>query len=199
MNRQGVSWLICGGFITLCGAAYLFAARSIRCDHFADPTASSPGGDWVAASSGDACPIGLLSVTDYSVSVTLMQKTNSSQTSPTVIFNQTDAGSLPTLRWASANELVVMLHDPGEVQTSQHESGGVKISYVVPVWMWRNAQTIEVDRARQENESRELRTLGKISEKDLRGELQNINEVAKGRVAFRQWIADNATVVDSQN
>ena len=183
----------------LCGAAYLLIARATKCDQFADPSVSSPNGEWVAASTGDACPVGLLSVTDYSVSVTLGHERPSTQAKPTVIFKQTDTGALPTLRWASADQLVVRLNDPGEVQTSQHESEGVKISYVVPNWLWRNTQTIEVDRERQGNGSQELYKQGKITEKDLREELENINEVAKERAAFHQWIVDNAIVEDSSN
>jgi len=185
--------------ITLCGAAYLLIARATKCDQFAEPSVSSPNGEWVATAIGDACPVGLLSVTDYSVSVTLRHETPSTQAKPTVVFNQTDAGASPTLTWASANELVIKLNDPGEVQTSDHESAGVKISYVVSNWLWRNTQTIEADRARQEKGSQELYKQGKISGKDLREEVENLNEIAKERMAFRQWIVDNATVEDPSN
>lgn len=183
----------------LCGAAYFFVSRGTRCDQFSDPRVSSPSGEWVAASTGKACPIGWLSVTDYSVSVTLEHGRPSTQAKPVVIFSQTDAGALPTLHWVSANELIVQLNDSGEVQTSQQESGGVKIRYVVPTWLLKNSQTFEVDRERQTTEAQELYRHGKISTKDLREELRSIEAITKERAAFHQWIASNASVDNSSH
>jgi len=201
MKTRKNRWLFLafGVFITLCGTAYLFMAQATKCDQFAEPSVLSPSGEWIAAAIGDACPIGFLSVTDYSVSVTLKHQTPSTQAKPTVIFMQTDAGASPTLTWASANELVIRLNEPGNVQISGHESEGVQIRYVVTNWIWKSAQTIEVDRARDENEEQALYKQGKISEKDLRDVIKNLDDVAKERIAFRQWIINNAIIEAAAN
>ena len=191
-----------GVFTGVCAVAYLFTgviSHRSRCDQIAGGSVSSPDGRWVAVSAGNACPVGFLSVTDYSVSVKLGSKSANPLTKPTVIFESTDAGEPPTLSWVSQNELVVRLNDPGDVQTSKHENAGVKISYLVPRWIWMNTGTIEADRMREEAQARELYKDGKIDEKDLRSEIETTNAVAKERSGFRQWIADNATVEAPSN
>lgn len=196
MRGRRTIFVIGATVIVICTAVYFLFARAIApgCDQTVDRSALSPDGRWVAASTGKACPVGFLSVTDYSVSVTLGPQPAPPGTKPTVIFELTDAGQSPTLTWVNPHELIVRLNDPGEVQISKHELAGVKISYVVPNWMWANTGTIEADRARTEGQAQALYKEGKLDKKDLRAATEISNAAAKARSGFRQWIIDNASI-----
>src|SRR5471030_678435 len=95
-------------------AARLFKARTVRCDEIVEQLVRSPDGESVATSTLKACPVGVLSSTNYSVSVALSLKLRaSSSTNETSGFESADASE-------------VRVNDVGEVRVSKHEAEGVR-------------------------------------------------------------------------
>ena len=175
--------------------AVICGARAVRCDEFVEQHVQSPDGESVATSTLKACPVGLLSVTNYSVSVALSLKSRaSSSTSETSVFELAEAAEAPTLTWVNGRGLVLVVKDIGEVRVSKYEVGSVRIRYTVPGWIWEKLGTIEADRLKGERESQELYNVGKLSKDDLRVSIETEEAVARERSNFRQWIIANATV-----
>ena len=127
IGRKIIALLVSASLIG--GVAYFFITRTVRCDEIVEPPVRSPDGESVAISTLKACPVGLLSSTNCSVSVVLRPESSASASkNDTSIFESADASEVPTLTWANGHELVLQVNDIGAVQVSKHEVGEVKIS-----------------------------------------------------------------------
>src|ERR1035437_4660835 len=150
MRGRTIIVLLVSGLATT-GAGYLCVARESRprCDEIVESPVRSPDGKSIATSAMKACPVGFLSTTDYSVSVTLSSESaaSSSKTEDSV-FEFADTAEEPSLTSGNEHELIVRVNDFGEVQVSKHEAGDVKISYTVPKWIWDRLGMIEANRLR---------------------------------------------------
>ena len=124
------------------GTACLFIGRTIigravKCDEFIEQSVRSPDGEFVATSTSKACPVGLLSSTNYSVSVALSSKSRASpSTDQALVFESAGAAEAPTVSWVNGHELLLRVKEIGEVRASKHELGDVAIRYTVPAWIW---------------------------------------------------------------
>jgi hypothetical protein len=169
--------------------------RMVKCEDIDEPSVRSPDGKWVAKSTTRACPVGLLSVTDYSDIVTLSATPTATwdTAAPVRIFESGDSAKPPTVTWTSANVMVLKLNEVGSVRVSKHELANVTINYVVPKWMWDKFGKIETDLLRQDTEAEELHKAGKMSSDMLRTELQMNQNSAEGWTKFRQWVSENAS------
>ena len=168
--------------------------RIVKCEDIDEPSVRSPDGKWVVKSTTKACSVGLLSVTNYDVIVTLSPTATSAspKARPVRIFESDHSPKPPTVKWTSANAVVLEVADVGAVRVSKHESANVTINYTVPKWLWDNLGTIESVRLKKNRESEELHKAGKISSDDLRVSLENNQAVAKEWTNFRSWVLENA-------
>lgn len=182
------------GTFVLCGVLYSCRATAVGCEELPETSVPSPNGDWISAATTRGCQAGLLSSTNYSVSVALISRSPSRRTGRTVVFESGDLAEPPTLRWVSERELVVKVNEVGDVWKSRHENAGVKITYLVPNSIWDRLGAVDADQAREERASLELYKAGKLSDKDFRLITESSKAVAKERSTFRQWVVDNATV-----
>jgi hypothetical protein len=169
--------------------------RMVKCEDIDEPSVRSPDGKWVVESTTRACPVGLLSVTDYSDIVTLSASPTAAwaTAASVLIFESDDSAKPPTVTWTSANVMVLKLNEVGAVRVSKHEFADVTINYVVPKWMWDKLGKIETDRLRQDTKAEELHKAGKMSSDMLRTELQINQNFAEEWTRFRQWVSENAS------
>lgn len=114
----------------------------------------------------------------------------------TSIFESVDASEVPTLTWVNGQELRLRVNDIGDIQASKHEVRGVRISYIVPKWIWDRLGTLEAERLRSERESQELFKSGKLSKEDLRASIATEEAMGEEYAKFRQWVIANATEDD---
>ena len=173
-------------------AVFVYAAlHMIRCTDTNEAPVTSPDGKWVATSMTKGCPAGLLSSTNYIVSVTLSAHTGSYSAE---IFESDDSAEPPQVQWAGVNKLVLKLAESGMVRTSMHRAADVKIEYVVPKRIVDKFGDTERDQRRKDDESKALFKNGKMSAKDLQISLQISQADADEQDQFRKWISENASV-----
>jgi hypothetical protein len=168
--------------------------RASKCENIDESSVRSPDGRWVAQSTTMACPVGLLSVTNYDDIVTLSATTAASGKANAVRIFECDGCSAPlTITWPNSNVLVLIVADEGAVRVSKHEFANVTIKYEVPKWLWDNLGEIETVHLLRNRESQELYKAGKMSSDDLRISREVDQADAQEWANFRQWVVENAS------
>src|SRR5215469_18235500 len=122
MGRTIIGLLV--GASAVGGTACLLMGRTVRCDDIIEQSVRSPNGEFVATSTLRTCPVGLLSSTNYSVSVTLSFNSRAaSSRNQTLAFESTDTSEVPALVWVNEHELLLRVKGIGDVRASKHELG----------------------------------------------------------------------------
>lgn len=170
--------------------------KPVPCSDLIEQPVNSPDGRWAVLATTKSCPAGPLSVTNYSVTVTLAARAGigTSEGGAVLLFQEEDAAEPPQVTWTSANELTLKLAGEGTVRTGKHEVGHVSIKYVVPKWLWDRSGEAEDYRGERDKEDGELYKAGKSTKDDLRISLKINQDVAQQWENFRKWVAENAAV-----